>query len=474
MTAEALSSIEGFAPVVKVWTEQSKYEAMWEHEVYRAVAPGEGIAQLFLKTARPKAGSTVIDFGAGTGRGALMLALMGNVRVRMLDFAGNCLDPEVRQALTTQSHALDFTQHDLTKTVPFAAEYGYCTDVMEHIPKSQVNEVLKNVLQSAQHVFFQIACEDDVCGKLIGQPLHLSVHPHDWWLKKFQEFDCLVHWSQDFGTHCCFYVSAWQSGEAVSESGVLNTEEEEILANVRENLKGNWQEFTPQSVNDQEVMILGGGPSMNIQLQTIKQLRCEGVKLVTLNGAYNWALEHGLKPSAQIIVDAREFNKRFTKPVIDDCKYYISSQCNPAVFEGLPHDRTAIWHTGAEYTKEVLREKMENCFFIGGGNTVLLRAIPMLRMIGYKRFHLFGCDSCLADDGQHHAYSQPENNTSMVVSTIVGGRVFKCHPWQIAQAQEFIELVKVLGDEIELEIYGDGLLKHIVQTGASLADAQEQ
>jgi Methyltransferase domain len=266
-----VSAVEGYSPSLKVWSEQEKYEAMWNHDAYRHVAPGEGIAQLFLAQAKPRAGSTVIDFGAGTGRGALMLALMGNLRVRMLDFASNCLDEDVRNALTTQAHALDFTQHDLTKPAPFSAEYGYCTDVMEHIPKCQVNEVLKNILQGAQHVFFQIACEDDVCGKLIGQPLHLSVHPYEWWLKKLQEFEVQVHWSQDFGTHCCFYVTAWQSGEAVSESGVLNTAEEEILRNVTTNLKGKWQEFTPQYVNDEEVMILGGGPSMTANLPIIHQ-----------------------------------------------------------------------------------------------------------------------------------------------------------------------------------------------------------
>lgn len=468
----AVSALESYAPIVKVWTEQSKYEAMWEHPEYRAVAPGEGIAQLFLSQARPKAGSTVIDFGAGTGRGALMLAIMGNVKVKMLDFAGNCLDPEVKDALTTQAHVLDFTKHDLIEPIPFSAEYGYCTDVMEHIPKCQVDKVILNVLKSAQHVFFQIACEDDVCGALIGLPLHLSVHPYEWWLKKLQEYDVMVHWSQDFTSHCCFYVSAWQTGEAIAKSGVLNTEEEEILANVKANIAGDWQEFMPQPVSDAEVMILGGGPSMKAELETIKKLRSEGVKLVTLNGAYNWAIENGLTPSAQIMVDAREFNKRFTKPVIDDCKYYIASQCNPAVFEGLPKSRTAIWHTGAEYTREVLKEKMEGCYFIPGGNTVLLRALPMLHLIGYRKFHLFGCDSCIADDA-HHAYAQPENDTAMVVSTIVGGRVFQCHPWMIAQCSEFMEIVKVLGDEIQLEIYGDGLLHWVLQHGYNLAIEEE-
>jgi len=53
-------------------------------------------------------GAEVLDFGCGTGRGALMLALLGGLRVTMLDFVNNCLDEEVRAMLTTQAHALRF------------------------------------------------------------------------------------------------------------------------------------------------------------------------------------------------------------------------------------------------------------------------------------------------------------------------------------------------------------------------------
>ena len=40
------------------------------------------------------------------------------------------------------------------------------------------------------------------------------------------------------------------------------------------------------------------------------------------------------------------------------------------------------------------------------------------------------------------------------------------------QQQEFIDLIRMLGDEIELNIYG-GLLRHILETGASSADIKE-
>lgn len=453
--------------------EKAKYEKAWQLQQYRAVAPGESIAAHFLDIARPEADATVIDFGAGTGRGALMMALLGGVKVHMLDFVSGCLDEEIREALATQNGRLKFTEHNLVKKAPVAAPYGFCTDVMEHIPPQDVDTVLDNILLAAQHVFFQIACEDDVMGALVGEPLHLSVHNYDWWHKKFRDRDCVVHFSKDFGSHCLFYVTAWQTGDAIVEHGRLNVTEEQVEANVRANIAAGFEQVQPYPTNNVEVVILGGGPSLALFWDDIKRHKARGCKIVTLNNVYTEAQAQGLGPNlTQIMVDAREFNARFVDPVREESLYLIASQCHPAVLAKLPRERTLLWHTTAETIKDVLDDAYAGkpWWGIPGGSTVLLRAIPLLRMLGFRKFHLYGCDSCLMGEA-HHAYSQPENDGAPVIPVNVGGRTFMCHPWMIAQAQELIDLIKVMGKVFALAIYGDGLLHHILQTGAALSDA---
>jgi hypothetical protein len=113
----------------------------------------------------------------------------------LVDFASNCLDEDVQELV--DKSVIKFVEHDLTKPLDLRATYGFCTDVLEHIPTEDVDKVLNNCLNACQNVFFQIATEDDVMGALIGHPLHLTVKPYSWWLQKFAEKGCKVMWSQE-------------------------------------------------------------------------------------------------------------------------------------------------------------------------------------------------------------------------------------------------------------------------------------
>jgi len=471
----AIAGVTGEAPVVAIENvrplEKDLYKQVWDIPEYRKDSPGEKISHEFLAQAKPKAGSSVIDFGCGTGRGGLNLAFFGNMDVTLVDFAPNCLDADIVPMLETQKHTLRFVEADLSQPLPVKAAYGYCTDVMEHIRTHHVDKVITNCLNAAQHVFFQISTVDDKAGELVGHKLHLTVRSFRWWLNKFKEHDCVIHWSKKTKSGCLFYVTAWMDGKEIVKKGIVNVDDEQIKKNVAYNIKQEFLQVQPYPTNNIETMIIGGGPSLSQHIEKIKQLRANGVKLIAINGAYKWCLDNDITPSAMVMVDARKFNARFTQPVVEDCKYFIASQCHPGVFKGLPKDRTYVWHTQAEEITEMLKAQFEECYPVPGGSTVLLRAIPLFRMLGFKRFHIFGCDSCLEED-KHHAYEQLENDDELIIPVNVSGKIFNCNPWMVSQAQEFIDLIKMIGDEIELEVYG-GLLHHILESGASHADIKE-
>lgn len=480
------AGIVGYAPTVRIERinpERHKYEKVWRDPRYRENSPGENAVVQFIARAKPTWGSHVIDFGCGTGRAALALMRAG-MRVTMMDFAENCLDTSVRESL---SDDLRFIRHDIEKPSPVVAEYGFCADVMEHIPEGKVDEVLTNILTAAKNVFFSIHTGADCGIDLIGEVLHVTQRPEEWWADKLKEVGFRAEWTRSLreegDPYVMFYGSAWADVAEIAKGGSLNTGEDRLAANIAINAAGDWIPVIPHEEQDEEVMILGAGPTLSGFEDDIRRMRSEGVKLVTLNGTYNWCLERGIVPSATVLVDARPFNKRFVTPVVDGCKYFLSSQCDPSVFEGLPKERAYIWHDGSDRTKAALGQLGKEGYFpVMGGSTVLLRAIPLLRMLGYHRFHLFGADSCLmapAGNGKssyhHHAFPQPENDNQIVVPVMLtGGKVFYCNPWMALQAREWIDMVKFLGDHMDVIVYGGGLLAHTIKTGAELIPEQEE
>jgi len=167
-------------------TECEKYRRMWQRPEYRICAPGESAVEEFLDKAKPT--GPIIDFGCGTGRASIKLASLG-YDVTLVDFADNCRDDEARH--------LPFVQADLTQPIPVSASFGFCTDVMEHIPTSDVETVIRNIMASAERVFFQISTIPDSFGVTIGDCLHLTVRPHAWWLGLFTRLGYAVQWQRE-------------------------------------------------------------------------------------------------------------------------------------------------------------------------------------------------------------------------------------------------------------------------------------
>lgn len=386
-----------------------------------------------------------------------------------IDFAGNCLDPAVREQL---GERFRFVEHDLTIPLGEKFAYGFCTDVLEHIPTKDVRTVLSNIFVAAKKVYLAISTVDDVMGALVGEPLHLTVRDPFWWDDVVRSLGFEPEWSFYDDHTVCFYGSAYATAQDFSDISKLNTSHEHVVANIKANLDLGLKEIEPHEIQpDVVVYLLAGGPSLKQHEAEVIEAGRAGVPCVTVNGSYGWLLDRGIRPAAHVQVDAREFNRRFITRHVDTCKYLVSSQCDNELVKSLPAEQTWLWHSGpSDLVKQTLMEWAEETgerrewYPVYGASTVVSRAVTLLALLGFRKIEIFGWDSCLMD-GEHHSYDQPENDSKDIVTVTVGDRHFRCHPWMVVQANEFPKVVRHIYSQVpdlELSVRGNGLIAAIL------------
>jgi hypothetical protein len=255
----------------------------------------------------------------------------------------------------------------------------------------------------------------------------------------------------------------------------LNISEDRILENVERNIRRGLPQLNVYPTRPEHVCLVAGGWSLDDTFDELRDLYWAGSPLIALNGAGNWLVERNLRPGALVVLDARPMNVSFVEREIPKCKYFLASQCDPGLFDACEGREVYVFHAlTVEREKDLLEEYYRGRYHhVVGGSTVGLRAITLARFLGFEFMHLFGFDSCYTPEGKHHAYAQPWNENEGSTRMWCAGKEFRCSAWQASQAEQFVSFVKVNGEHFHLSVHGDGLLAHIVQTGAELSREKE-
>lgn len=100
--------------------------------------------------------------------------------VHGFDISRNCLDPyfdDIKDEILTVGCLWD------SADMPGEYDAVICTDVLEHIPTERIAAVLANLRSCTRKLaYLAIALFPDGFGpELIGEPLHLTVKPPNWW-----------------------------------------------------------------------------------------------------------------------------------------------------------------------------------------------------------------------------------------------------------------------------------------------------
>ena len=252
-------------------------------------------------------------------------------------------------------------------------------------------------------------------------------------------------------------------GTAAELDLVCNTEDENLKANIRAACKRDLPWLSEVPAHEGHAVIVGGAPSVKSALDAIRWRKSIGQKVFALNNAFQFLVENGIEPDAQVIVDARPENAAFI-PYVSTATHYIASQCHSSVFERAKWFNVVLWHSyNAILDDALINPDGKPELLICGGTTVGLSAMALCHGLGYRAMSIYGMDSSYTSDA-HHAYSQTLNDGERVLDVNCAGREFKAAPWMVAQANQFqVLLIKLAEMGCGISVNGDGLIPWIAR-----------
>ena len=226
--------------------------------------------------------------------------------------------------------------------------------------------------------------------------------------------------------------------------------------------------------NNEEIMVVSGGPSMKTQLEKIRELYSKGVKIICVKHSHNFLIDNGIIPWACINIDPRPLDgesPHMPGVMLDklmatphpDVIYFLASVVHPSVTKFLLEKGMKI--VGFNAYSEALKEVEEVGLAIQFGTCSAVRAIMLARALGFQRQHLFGFDACFYEDKSENTELNQDGMRKFIKISKFD-RMNNCDksywttPELVAMIQDMEQFFARFGREcgIEVIVYPDGII----------------
>lgn len=158
------------------------FNEVWEKGEYRRGSTCQRLVP-FLCEYIPK-GSTINDYGSGTGRAEILLLDQG-YSVNMVDFASVALEDATRaligKRLTYTVSPLESLPDDFPK-----AEWGICINVLMTVDPAKLDQIMKEMRRTCRNLIIEVYDRADV---RLGKDLTLVKGNAEFWAKEMSK-----HW----------------------------------------------------------------------------------------------------------------------------------------------------------------------------------------------------------------------------------------------------------------------------------------
>jgi len=144
---------------------------------------------------------TLIDWGCGNGSHVQRFMEHGVEVVGMVDIAPNSIDQMGSRDYINDEIMSIFQAAHIKDATPEKAHWSYCSDVLEHVPESEIDDSIRNIVQHTKKpgfIFFNISTRSD---KWDEKELHVTQKGFQWWIDKMESlipgvtiFSCNYFW----------------------------------------------------------------------------------------------------------------------------------------------------------------------------------------------------------------------------------------------------------------------------------------
>lgn len=257
--------------------------------------------------------------------------------------------------------------------------------------------------------------------------------------------------------------------------------EKEMLANLEQNLAHRIPTIeTIRGTYSGPAVVVGGGPSVDGQLDKIKELVSQGHKLIVIERMYPWCSAVGLKPDFVVSLDASEGVEAGFTHLQPDTIHLLVATNNPKVFPLLKDHKKYIWSGAAGSHPDAkgiwTKYGYPTITVVNTGGSVTLGSIFLALVLGFKQIHLFGFDCMVPTRETAYAagIAGESVNRSYFEAEVGGETVLTCSSF-LSFAQQFFSMMETArqwGMLESIDVYGESLVNKMWDR--SVADAPQQ
>ena len=214
-----------------------------------------------------------------------------------------------------------------------------------------------------------------------------------------------------------------------------------------------------------EAVIIGGGPSVDGQVQQIKDLQATGAKIVAIERMGAWCDTHGIVPDYLAILDASEDVPSSLQHVHPKTICITATQCGQAVVDVLRGNREVYCYTcpsGTVNLPQLFEQAVhDKLCVVNAGGSVTLSAMSLAMVLGMSSLHIFGFDCHVTEKPYATGITGVGVQAPVTFEVEVDDKVFLTTGAYLSFAQQFFPLMetgRIMGFVKSIRLYGDSLV----------------